>query len=514
MNRILSAVLVALVLLLTGCASPPLPTDRLETAALTDTAGTRLGRAIAPGITANPGKTGIYRLPDPRDAFAARVLLAGAAEKSLDVQYFIWHGDHVGYLLFQALWQAAERGVRVRLLLDDLNTKGLDPTIATLDAHPNIEVRLYNPVVNRDSRMLNFITDFSRVNRRMHNKSFTADNQATVVGGRNIADEYFGAGAGLSFADLDVLAAGPVVSEVSKEFDVYWNSASAYPASGFVGPPMADGIAKLEAKFTANGADPESISYVETVRTTRVMRDLLDRRLALEWTAAEVLYDDPAKTLDTEGRKDVLLLPELIRKMGRPERQLDIVSPYFVPGDGGTELLTSVAKRGVTVRILTNSLAASDEKSVHSGYAKRRRELLEAGVRLYEIKPIATKEESESHSRFGSGSSSGLHAKTLAVDSERIFVGSFNFDQRSAHLNTEMGVVLSKPVLAQGLTRFFDVEVPMLAYEVRLAPDGKSLEWVERTASGEKRYDTEPETHWSRRMGVWLLSILPIEWLL
>jgi len=514
MKRVLSAVLVACVLLVTGCASLPPPKDRLETAALTDTAGTRLGRAIGPGITANPGKTGIYRLPDPRDAFAARVLLAGAAEKSLDVQYFIWHGDHVGYLLFQALWQAAERGVRVRLLLDDLNTKGLDPTIATLDAHRNIEVRLYNPVVNRDNRMLNFVTDFSRVNRRMHNKSFTADNQATVVGGRNIADEYFGAGGGLTFADLDVLAGGAAVSEVSKEFDVYWNSASAYPASGFVGAPMADGIARLEAKFAAIHADPESVSYLEATRTTPLMRDLLDRKLTLEWAATEVVYDDPAKTLDTEGRKDVLLFPELMRKMGRPERQLDIVSPYFVPGDGGAELLAAVAKRGVTVRILTNSLAASDEKSVHSGYAKRRRELLQAGIRLYEIKPTATAKDSESHSRFGSGSSSGLHAKTLAVDSQRIFVGSFNFDQRSAHLNTEMGVVLSNPVIAQGLTRFFDVEVPMLAYEVRLAADGRSLEWVERTPSGEKRYDTEPNTSWSTRMGVDLLSILPIEWLL
>jgi len=508
-----AAVLITFAVLVTGCASLPPPKNRLETVALTDSAGTRLGRAIAPSVATHPGKTGIYRLADPRDAFAARVLLASAAEKSLDVQYFIWHGDHVGYLLFQALWQAAERGVRVRLLLDDLNTKGLDPTIATLDAHPNIEVRLYNPVVNRDNRLLNFVTEFSRVNRRMHNKSFTADNQATVVGGRNIADEYFGAGTGLTFADLDVLAAGPAVPEVSKEFDVYWNSASAYPASGFVGPSTADGIAQLEAKFAATRADPESISYLETIRTMPLMRDLLDRKLALEWAATEVVYDDPAKTLDTEGRKDVLLFPELMRKMGRPEKQLDIVSPYFVPGDGGTELLASVAKRGVTVRILTNSLAASDEKSVHSGYAKRRRQLLQAGVRLYEIKPTATNEQSESNRRFGSGSSSGLHAKTLAVDSQRIFVGSFNFDQRSAHLNTEMGMVLSNPLLAQGLTRFFDVEVLMLAYEVRLAADGR-MEWIERTAAGEKHYDVDPVTSWSTRMGVELLSILPVEWLL
>ena len=515
MNRILSALLVACVVLVAGCATlPPPPKDRVETTAYIDTAATRLGRAVASGVAANPGMSGIHRLPDPRDAFAARVVLAGAAERSLDVQYFIWNGDHVGYVLFQALWQAAERGVRVRLLLDDLNTKGLDPTIAALDAHANIDVRLYNPLVNRDSRGLNFLTDFSRVNRRMHNKSLTADNQVTVVGGRNIADEYFGAGAGLTFADLDVLAVGSAVPEVSREFDVYWNSASAYAASGFVGPSTRDGASNLEAKFAANRADPGSTAYLAAVRATPLVSELLDRRLALEWGTAQVVYDDPAKTLDTAARTDVLLFPELVRKMGRPEKQLDIVSPYFVPGDGGTELLAAVAKRGVTVRILTNSLAASDEKSVHAGYVKRRRDLLQAGVRLYEIKSTAAKEESISSDRFGSGSSSGLHAKTLAVDSQRIFVGSFNFDQRSAHINTEMGLVLGNPVLAQGLTRFFDVEVPMLAYEVRLAADGNSLEWIERTASGEQHYDIEPQTDWSTRMGVKLLSILPIEWLL
>jgi len=514
MNRVLSSLLVAFVLVLTGCATLPPPKDRVESFAPTDTAGTRLGRALAPGIATNPGKTGIHALPDPRDAFAARVLLANAAERSLDAQYYIWHGDQVGYLMFEALWQAAERGVRVRLLLDDLNTKGLDPTLATLDAHRNIEVRLYNPLVGRDARALNFVTDFTRVNRRMHNKSFTVDNQATVVGGRNIADEYFGAGAGLTFADLDVLAVGSAVPEVSREFDVYWNSASAYPASDFVGSPMADGISNLAAKFASTRADPETLGYLGSVRATPLVGDLLDNKLQFEWTAAELLFDDPAKTLDASERTDVLLFPELMRKIGPAEKTLDIVSPYFIPGPAGTEQLAALAKRGVTVRILTNSLATSEAKSVHSGYAKRRHELLKAGVRLYEIKPTASKQAGESADRFGSGSSSGLHAKTLAVDGRRIFVGSFNLDPRSARLNTELGLVISSPDLAQGLTRFFDVEVLMLAYEVRLAADGNSLEWIERSASGEKHYDTEPETTWSGRMGVEFLSIFPIDWML
>jgi putative cardiolipin synthase len=514
MSRILSFVAVVFASLITGCASLPPLEGRTATFALADTAATRLGRAVGPSVTANPGKAGIHALPEPHDAFAVRVLLAAAAEKSLDLQYFIWHGDQVGYLLFEAVWQAAERGVRVRLLLDDLNTSGLDPTIAALDAHPNIEVRLYNPLVQRDARALNFMTDFTRVNRRMHNKSFTADNQVSVVGGRNIGNEYFGAGRGVGFADLDVIALGSAVRDVSKEFDLYWNSPSAYPAANFVGAPQPDAGANLKATFIATGDDPESIVYLGAVRGTPLVRDLLNRQLALEWTTAQLVYDDPAKTLDTTARTDVLLFPELVRTLGRPKKALDLVSPYFVPGAEGTAALEALAKTGVKVRVLTNSLAASDVKSVHAGYAKRRLDLLRAGVQLYELKPTAVNESREGKARFGASSSAALHAKTFAVDHNRIFVGSFNFDQRSALLNTEMGLVIESPVLAQRLAASFDAEVPMHAYEVRLTPDGRDLEWIEQTPSGGKRYDTDPGTSWLLRRGVDVLSILPIEWLL
>ena len=513
MCRILAWAVVALAALITGCASLPPLDERTVTSALADTAQTRLGRAVSPGVAANPGKTGIHALPQPRDAFAARVVLAAAAEKALDVQYFIWHRDQVGNLLFEALWQAAERGVRVRLLLDDYNTRGLDPTIAVLDAHPNIEVRLYNPVIQRDARALNLLLDFTRVNRRMHNKSFTADNQVSIVGGRNIGNEYFGAGSGIGFTDLDVIAVGSAVRDVSKEFDLYWNSLSAYPAASFAGTPGPDAAANLESTFTATRADPESAAYLEAARTTPLVRDLLDRQLVLEWTTAQVVHDDPAKTLDTTGRTDVLLFPNLVQMIGRPQRTLDLVSPYFVPGPAGTAALGALARSGVKVRVLTNSLAASDEKSVHAGYAKRRQDLLRAGVQLYELRPTVAKDSRESKGSSGS-SSSALHAKTFAVDRSRIFVGSFNFDPRSALLNTEMGLVIDSPALAQRLAATFDADVPMLAYEVRLAPDDRTLEWIERTASGERRYDTEPGTSWFLRRGVDILSVLPIDWLL
>ena len=514
MTRLLSHLIVLLVVALSGCASLPPPAGRTESTALAGTVDTLLGRAVAPLVAANPGRTGVHPLFDPRDAFAARVAFAGVAQKSLDVQYYIWHDDTVGNLMFEALWRAADRGVRVRLLLDDHNTAGLDRTIAALDAHPNIEVRLYNPHVHRDLRALDFVAEFTRMNRRMHNKSFTFDNRVAVVGGRNIGNEYFGAGSGVVFADLDVVVIGAVVPEVSREFDLYWNSPSAYPAAGFVGTAAADEVRDLQAKFVRTRSSPEAVAYLEAVAASPLVTYLLERKVAFEWTGAKVYHDDPAKTLDADERMEDLLFPKLLDAMGRPETRLDLVSPYFVPGDAGTALLAAMVGRGVRVRILTNSLASSDEPAVHSGYAKRRTDLLRAGVTIYELKPTAAAEARAKQDGFEAKGSAGLHAKTFAVDGRRIFVGSFNMDQRSMHLNTEMGVVLDSPMLAQALGKTFDQTIPDVAYEVRLGSDGRTPYWIERTAHGEVRHDTEPATTAVQRMGVEMLSILPIEWLL
>jgi cardiolipin synthase C len=511
MGRILRAGLAVLAAISAGCASLPSPEGRTASSALDDTSQTQLGRVVAPVVAAHPGKTGIHPLLEPRDAFAARALLASAAAKSIDAQYYIWHGDTVGNLVFEALRQAAARGVRVRLLLDDMNTGGLDPVIAALDAHPEIEVRLYNPFTHRSARSLDFLSDFARVNRRMHNKSFTADNQVSVVGGRNIGNEYYGAGEGTVFADLDVIAVGAAVRDVSRQFDLFWNSASAYPAANFV---AAAAPADLDARFAATRASPDAVAYVEALRTAPLVRDLLAGRLSLEWTDARLVHDDPAKTLDTAARTDILLFPALVEAIGRPEKELDLVSPYFVPGDEGTEALAALARRGVKVRVLTNSLESSEANVVHAGYAKRREALLRAGVRLHELKATAGQKPHDGKAGMGSSSGAALHAKTFAVDARRIFVGSFNFDLRSALLNTEMGLVIGSPMLAGRLAEFFERSVPLVAYEVRLRAEGGGLEWIERTASGEKRHETEPGAGWFRRFAVEVLSALPIDWML
>jgi putative cardiolipin synthase len=501
----------AVALCLGGCATLPPPQGRTASYALGDTGNTQLGRAVATLAAAHPGTTGVHALPLGSDGFAARMLLAGAAERSLDLQYYIWHGDQAGYLLLEQVWRAAERGVRVRMLLDDANTEGFDGTIATLAAHPNIEVRLYNPLVYRRARALNFAVDFKRVNRRMHNKSFTADNQIAVVGGRNIGNEYFGAGDDVPFRDLDVIAVGQAVKDVSAEFDLYWNSPSAYPARALVQEP-AD-RARLEEKFAALREDVEAIDYARTVRATPLVQQLLAGRLGLEWTRVEVVRDDPAKTLDTEGRTDILLLSSVLQKMGQPAASFDLISPYFVPGEEGTASLASLAHKGVRIRVLTNSLASTDVMAVHAGYAKRRCSLLQAGIQLYELE-LSGGAASDDKKTFGSSGQTRLHAKTFAADRQRIFVGSFNFDPRSARLNTEMGLIIDSPQLAQRLSRMFDHEVPRIAYTVVPGTEGRCVEWTQATPGGEVRYTTEPGTRPSQRALIDFLSHLPIDWLL
>ena len=515
LRRLALCGLVLLGALAAGCAHLAPPVGRTPSQALVDTGDTLLGRAAAPLAAAHPGLSGAMSFDDPREAFAARMLLARAAERSIDAQYFIWHDDTVGMLLWQELWQAAERGVRVRLLLDDANTAGLDPLLAALAAHPRLEVRLYNPFVDRNSRALGYLGDFTRLNRRMHNKAFIVDNQAALVGGRNIADEYFGAADGLGFADLDVVVVGPAVRQVSREFDRYWNSASAYPAAGFVGPAPADPAALLQPRFDAVQRSAHALQYLQAVRETPLIEHLRQQRLEFAWGPVRVLSDDPAKTLDAAPRDEMLLFPALLQSMGTPQQRLDIVSPYFVPGEGGTAMLVALARSGVQVRVLTNSLASSDESVVHAGYLKRRAELLRAGVQLYELKPGAADSSLRVRGRFGPAKVSGLHAKTYAVDGRRLFVGSFNFDQRSAKLNTEMGLVLDSPGAAHRLAELFDAEVPDIAYEVRLAADGQALQWLEHGAGGAVTvYDVEPQTTLWQRARVGFLAELPIDWLL
>ena len=475
-------------------------------------AATFLEQSIGPLVQAHPGLSGIHTLADGLDAFAARMRLAQSAERSLDVQYYIWHDDMTGRMLFDALRAAADRGVRVRLLLDDNNTVGLDPTLAALDVHPNIEVRLFNPFKHRRARWLGYLTEFTRLNRRMHNKSFTADGQATIVGGRNVGDEYFGAAEQSLFVDLDVLAIGPVVEEVGKDFERYWRSVPARPARQLLPAGQPEQLQALAASAERLMGEPAARAYAQAVRTSDFLSALAQGTLAIDWAPARLLSDDPAKAIG-RARPRTLVVTKLEEAIGKPERSLALVSAYFVPTRGGIAALAMMARRGVKVRVLTNSLEATDVTAVHAGYIGCRRPLLRAGVTLYELQRLsARRRRRKGKGRFGSSATS-LHAKTFAVDGARAFVGSFNFDPRSARLNTEMGLIIDCPELAGRIEAAFIDGMADHAYEVRLRPL-RRLCWIQQRAAGPVQLDTEPGAGFWRRTLVRCLARLPLHWML
>lgn len=506
----LRVVAIAAVGLLHGCVQLPSLDGRSVSMTLQDTSDTRLGKAALPMVQAHPGKSGVFALSDGRDAFAARVLLANASERSLDIQYYIWHGDKTGTLMFEALRRAADRGVRVRLLLDDNGTAGLDTVLAALDAHPNIEVRLFNPFLHRRWRVLN-LPDFWWLNRRMHNKSFTADNQATIIGGRNVGDEYFDAGQGVSFVDLDVLAIGPVVNDVSKDFDRYWNSESSYPAERVLARVNQAAIAGVAAAASRVEKDPAAVAYMQAIAHSQYVQQVLARQLPFEWATVHMVSDDPAKALG-RARDDELMWTRLQKVLQAPKHELELVSAYFVPGEEGVEYFSALARQGIKVTILTNSLAATDVAAVHAGYAKRRKPMLEAGVELFEMEPEFSPAPTKGHGRLGSSNAS-LHAKTFSIDRSRAFVGSFNFDPRSQRLNTELGFVIDSPPMAEAIADAFATIIPARAYKVRLS-DAGALQWVDQRDGEEIVYDQEPRTGFWLRAFVGVLSVLPIEWML
>lgn len=499
-----------LCLLLCSCSSwlPPLE-ERTESRHFNTSKPVRLDNILQIRHTPHTnGLSDIYLLNDPHEAFAARAALIESAEHSLDLQYYIWRNDISGRLLFNLVYLAAERGVRVRLLLDDNNTRGLDDLLLALDSHPNIEVRLFNPFVLRKWRALGYLTDFPRLNRRMHNKSFTADNRATILGGRNIGDEYFKVGEDTVFADLDILATGSVVGEVSHDFDRYWASHSAHNATRII---RSGNIGK---GLQALGYNDETsrhalLRYRETVEQSPLYQKIQAGRIDWQSVQTRLISDDPAKGLDRDRRKP-RIAGRLQDALKQPEKSVYLVSPYFVPTKSGTDALAKLVQDGIDVTVLTNSLQATDVAAVHSGYVKYRKPLLKAGIKLYELQPNHAVPATKDKGLTGSSVTS-LHAKTFIVDGKRIFIGSFNLDPRSARLNTEMGVVIESPKIAEQMERTLADTTPEYAYRVTLDRHNR-LQWHDPATR--KTYPNEPEAKLWKRIAAKILSLLPIESLL
>lgn len=459
-------------------------------------------------LEAHPGLTGIMALSEGVDAFIARMALVRAATTSIDARYYIWHRDMTGLVLMRELLAAAERGVKVRLLVDDNGTPGYDAELAAFARHPNMEVRIFNPFMMRRPRLLNYAFDFLRLNRRMHNKSLTVDGLATIVGGRNVGDEYFAAGESM-FVDLDVLAVGDAVAAVTRDFDAYWASPSAIPAETVLGAGTTDALLRDADRQVKAQAFAD---YRQALGESGLIRRITTGEDIFRWRKARLFSDDPAKGQGPVP-EDRLLIARLFESIGEPARHINLISPYFIPGRIGAGAIAGWTARGVSVSVLTNALEATDVVAVHAGYAKYRKELLTAGIGLFELRRETGVPGGRGRLGISGSSASSLHAKTFAVDGTHIFVGSFNFDPRSALLNCEMGLVIEDAALASELDKAFDDTIPAAAWAVTLEDDGR-LRWrAEEDGRTITRHD-EPGGSMLRSVMLTVIGWLPVEWLL
>ena len=469
--------------------------------------GTPLDDLVTPLVSAQPGQTGLLLLADNLDAFAARVLAARTAGRSLDLQYYIWDDDLTGRLLIHEIVQAADRGVRVRLLLDDINVRKPDRTLVALDAHPNIAVRLFNPSRSREGALRRGIEMMLRAfsaTRRMHNKAWIADGRLAVIGGRNIGDAYFDASRESNFRDLDVLLMGIAVAQTEAVFDRFWNSGAAIPITA-LRKRRGRRLARLRARLARLPGTQEARPYLDRVKERSTIREILSRADSIHWTHEARVISDPPEKAQGMGQDDWLMhtiLPALLAA----KADLEIISPYFIPGETGTAELLGLVRAGVRISVLTNSLAATDVTAVHGAYARYRKPLVEGGVQLFELKPHDDRPDA---SLFGSSGAS-LHTKAFTVDGSTAFVGSMNFDPRSISLNAEMGILFGHEDLIAEIRAIFAEETsPEASYRLRVE-DG-AIVWQDGPEDGGQTLRSEPHAGVWRRIAATVIGLLPME---
>ena len=485
----------------------------------TKTDSTDLVAAISEQNEIHPDLSGYHPIVTGANAFASRSILTSMATRNIDAQYYIWHDDQAGQLMLKDLWDAAERGVIVRLLLDDFNNSAkFDQHLLRFASHPNIAVRIINPLMYRKFQTLNFVTGLPRINRRMHNKSMTFDKQITIIGGRNIGDEYLSNDKNSQFADLDVLLIGKVVADIDNSFASYWSAPISFDIQTLATldkgetTDFLEGLDKLRADEKNNSKSSLDV-YKTAIEDSSIDSDLINKRVPFRWTDMQFLSDDVGKLTKTVPA-DTNLVHQLRTLLGSPTKRLTIISSYFVPTKDGVNTLVELAEAGIDIKILTNSFDATDVTAVHSGYSQWRPSLLRAGVKIYELKSTASEEKRENKLwKARSQSSTSLHAKTFAVDDYQVFIGSYYVDPRSANINTEMGVIINDEELAKQLHSALSDELLGQAYEVKLLENG-SLQWHTVEAGEKVVYDSEPRVDISDHVWLAIMSWLPIDWLL
>ena len=506
--------------MLVGCASLPDAGQRPVSQARTDVADTRLAAVAAASMpAAGEQQSGLRLLPAGDQAFEARIALARAAQKSIDAQYYQIADDATGRQFLRELAAAAARGVRVRLLVDDLHAAGEDALLAGLAARPNVELRMFNPLPVRDggvaARVLFSAHQFSRINHRMHNKLLVADNAIAVTGGRNIADEYFDRSSPANFIDMDMLAAGPAVQALSTVFDGYWNSEQAYPIQRLVDPSLTPEAARHQFDAAAQQADAAELPVAtrDPLGQSSVGTQLASGRLALHMAGVRVIADAPAKANGGDASlADGAVMNGKLELLQSARSEVLLASPYFVPGRRTMAVLKQATDGRVRVSVLTNSIATTDEPLVHAGYARYRTALLDMGVSLYELMPGA--EDTRAAAGELRGSLGRLHAKVAVVDARWLYIGSMNMDRRSAHCNTEMGLIVDSPELAGQVASLLRGERQTLSYEVRSNGGGQGLQWIAQGGAEPVVFAQEPNVSWAAQLRLSVVSVFVSEELL
>jgi putative cardiolipin synthase len=513
--------------LLVGCSTLPPGSDfpKMTSTALAHPEETSLGGKLAEASREHGGASGFRIVTVGVDGFLIRAQMIDAAERTLDLQYFIFRGDETGRLLTDALLRAADRGVRVRLLIDDGSTVAGDERIIAVDAHPSIEVRIFNPFAYRGHqsalRAVEFMFNYSRLDYRMHNKLMVADNSVALVGGRNIGNQYFQMDPESQFADDDVIAAGPVAAKLSATFDEYWNSAFAIPAEALQARKASATPETQQHTQPQQRLQPlqsPGIDYVGRLASGEPYAGILAGRLPLVWTQAQVVCDSPdKKNVESGARAGRLMLRPIARSAGGVQSELLMVTPYFVPAKEELQLVKDMRARNARVRILTNSLESNPDTVAHSGYRRFREPLLQEGVELYEVRSLlgSTKGSGQTAavSRYGNY---GLHAKLFVFDRKSVYFGSMNFDQRSKRLNTEVGLIIDSPELAgQTAARFDAMAQPDASYVLALKPrepgGNPRLVWDTRENGRPVEYDREPARSVWQRLEVGFFALFPLD---
>ncbi|WP_415913501.1 phospholipase D family protein [Paraburkholderia sp. J63] len=521
------------VTLVAACATRPPATafPRETSAALpaSEANATPLGAALAGPEAAHPGESGFRLLATGTDSLQMRIALARAATKTLDMQYYIANEDTTGKLLLGSALYAADRGVRVRMLVDDLNFHDIDRLMAALNSHPNIQIRVFNPYGSPSESMFartrNFFTNVDQFTRRMHNKATIVDNALAIVGGRNLGDEYFSASPTLQFRDLDVLTAGPVAASVSASFDDYWNSSVAYPLSVLnhqkFDPHDLD-VARDDLRtHWSKTADPYN---AKPLNATPLAQQIAHDGLGLTWAKWQFVADSPEKIGGDEQGQMGDAMRSLLDRLNHAQSSVLIVSPYFVPHKAGVQAIRALTARGVRVAILTNSLAATDAVAVQAGYSPYRVPMLKAGAQLYEFKPIQPERANARRLRvMGSASRASLHAKAYVIDESTLVIGSLNLDPRSARLNTELALAIESPPIAHEVAGIFALATsPQVSYRVTLATPAQfaalrgsaissPLVWTDEEDGMIRTYNLDPGAGFYRNLLTGLFLLLPVD---